>query len=134
MSKVPNREHRGPKLLGPLAPQLAVQEALEEQQISRRELADRLGVSLSAVRAYINGRTRPRLLVADAICAELDLAWSDIWTYQRPEPRPAFLVRPLLDSGTVSAWIEVQMGERKITLSKDDARRTAERLMEVTER
>ena len=133
MSKAPIREHRGPCVTGLPAPQPAIQDALDALDWSRTELAQRTGLGLNAVRRYINGDSRPRVGVADAIADELGLTWSEAWAYERPEQEPALQVRPI-EGCTPSACVEVQMQHLKAALSAEIAESLAEEILQAARR
>ena len=48
--------------------------SLEEQKMTQKELAQRIGISPSRVNDYINGRAEPTLKVARALCLILGIA------------------------------------------------------------
>lgn len=65
-------EKHFPISLPPLAAVMKLK--IEENQISQKHLADRIGVSPSRVSEYLSGKSEPTLKIARAISKELKIA------------------------------------------------------------
>lgn len=50
-----------------------VELALEEKQMTQKELAEEIGVSPSRISDYVNGRAEPTLKIASSLCKALDI-------------------------------------------------------------
>ena len=50
-----------------------VELALEEKQMTQKELAEEIGVSPSRISDYVNGRAEPTLKIASSLCKVLDI-------------------------------------------------------------
>ena len=60
--------------LGKLTPAQVIQLSLEEQGLSQKQLAQKIGVSPSRINDYVTGRAEPTLRVARLLCATLGIA------------------------------------------------------------
>ncbi|MBQ9411017.1 MAG: helix-turn-helix transcriptional regulator [Bacteroidales bacterium] len=60
--------------MGKLTPAKVIQLSLEEQGLSQKQLAQKIGVSPSRINDYVTGRAEPTLRVARLICMTLGIA------------------------------------------------------------
>lgn len=60
--------------IGKPTPSELIALALEEKEISQKELAGKIGVSPSRISDYVTGRAEPTLKIASRLCSELGIS------------------------------------------------------------
>ena len=77
-------EERGPRLQQRPRPQRKLDRAIKAHEMSKNKIVAAVGITFVGTQYIVQGRSCPRVGVAQKFCDVLGLDWEDVWTYKRP--------------------------------------------------